>query len=101
MLFSLGGVHFNGGPVTYVPMTDVTLEHARNLTIPLEDRAARFLKLCLYFRSNWIVLGEAYFFSGESQFICVAVLVWDSQPHESSIRVSQSLMHQSKCQSCL
>ena len=64
--FSIGGVHFNGRPLTYVPSSsvDLALEHARNLTIPLENRAGRFVRLHLFFRSTWIVLGEVYFHSG-------------------------------------
>lgn len=40
MYFSVGGVYFNGKPVTYVPNVDVAADFARNFTIPL-DRVAR------------------------------------------------------------
>ncbi|XP_021950290.2 discoidin domain-containing receptor 2 [Folsomia candida] len=60
--FSVGGVYFNGKPVTYVPNVDVAADFARNFTIPL-DRVARFIKVHLYYRTSWIVLGEVYFHS--------------------------------------
>jgi len=64
---SIGGLHFNGRNVRYAPGpgVDLTLEHARNLSIPLEGGVGRFLRIHLYFRDTWIVLGEIYFHSGQ------------------------------------
>jgi discoidin domain receptor family protein 2 len=38
---------------------------ARNVTIPLQNRVGRFLRLELGFASKWLLLSELYFDSGE------------------------------------
>jgi discoidin domain receptor family protein 2 len=38
---------------------------ARNVTIPLQNRVGRFVKLELDFASMWLLLSEVYFDSGE------------------------------------
>jgi hypothetical protein len=62
--FSIGGVYFNGKPVTYAPNVEVSMDYARNISVPLEGRFAKFIKILLFYRTPWIVLGEVYFHSG-------------------------------------
>jgi discoidin domain receptor family protein 2 len=38
---------------------------ARNVTIPLQNRVGRFVRLELDFASKWLLLSEVYFDSGE------------------------------------
>jgi discoidin domain receptor family protein 2 len=38
---------------------------ARNVTIPLQNRVGRFVRLELDFVSKWLLLSEVYFDSGE------------------------------------
>jgi discoidin domain receptor family protein 2 len=38
---------------------------ARNITIPLQNRVGRFVRLELDFASKWLLLSEVYFDSGE------------------------------------
>jgi hypothetical protein len=40
------------------------MDYARNISVPLEGRFAKFIKILLFYRTPWIVLGEVYFHSG-------------------------------------
>lgn len=56
---------FNGEPVHFSYVPDLTLEQARDVTIKLHSQGARFIKLQLYFAAHWIMLSEITFESGE------------------------------------
>ncbi|XP_026464488.1 discoidin domain-containing receptor 2-like [Ctenocephalides felis] len=59
--FSVGGLHYNGRPLGYSYMPDRALEVARDVTIALHHRLARFVKIRLYFAASWIMLSEVLF----------------------------------------
>ncbi|KAI4489591.1 hypothetical protein M0802_010952 [Mischocyttarus mexicanus] len=64
----VGGNQFNGEPVHFSYIPDLVLEQAREVTIKLHSRAARFLKLQLYFAARWIMLSEVIFESVISEW---------------------------------
>ncbi|XP_046827642.1 discoidin domain-containing receptor 2-like isoform X1 [Vespa crabro] len=64
----VGGNQFNGEPVHFSYIPDLVLEQAREVTIKLHSRAARFLKLQLYFAARWIMLSEVIFESVLSEW---------------------------------
>ncbi|XP_063234140.1 discoidin domain-containing receptor 2-like [Bacillus rossius redtenbacheri] len=61
ILFSNGGQFYNGKPLSFSYMPDPALEHARNVSVRLHQRAGRFLKLRLYFAAEWIMVSEVLF----------------------------------------
>lgn len=64
-MFSIGGQIYNGRTLSYSYMPDLVLENARNVSIHLLHRIARFVKLRLFFADRWIMLSEVYFDSGK------------------------------------
>ena len=65
VLFSIGGRHFpSDGAVTYFYMPDLFLDNARNVSIHLGFKLARYLKLQFTFAAEWFVISEIYFQSG-------------------------------------
>ncbi|CAB0001887.1 unnamed protein product [Nesidiocoris tenuis] len=58
---SIGGKLFSGLPIEYQYMPDTIMEHARNVTIKLHHVIGRFLKVQLYFESQWIMVSEVSF----------------------------------------
>lgn len=63
--FSIGGRHFSQEAVHYNYMPDTVLEHARDVTIKLHHRLAKFLRVQLYFASRWIMISEISFDSSK------------------------------------
>lgn len=61
--------------VRHVVPVDRSRESARNVSISLKNRAAKFLKVRLYFASEWILLSEVAFESGESFQLIFYLLV--------------------------
>ncbi|XP_065161564.1 discoidin domain-containing receptor 2-like isoform X1 [Atheta coriaria] len=61
VMFSIGGTYYNGKTLSYSYMPDRVLENARNVTIRLHERLARFVKIRLYFADRWIMLSEVSF----------------------------------------
>lgn len=65
VLFSVGGQHFPGEPITYTYIEDRIFENSRNISIKLHHRVGRFVKLQLSFASKWIMVSEVTFDSGK------------------------------------
>lgn len=61
VMFSVGGRYYNGRALSYSYMPDRMLENARNVTIHLQYKLARFIKIRLYFAVRWIMLSEVTF----------------------------------------
>ncbi|KAK4877698.1 hypothetical protein RN001_010204 [Aquatica leii] len=61
IMFSIGGRFYNGRTLSYSYMPDKVLENARNVSIHLHSRLARFIKIRLFFASGWIMLSEVTF----------------------------------------
>ncbi|XP_050311862.1 discoidin domain-containing receptor tyrosine kinase B-like isoform X2 [Anthonomus grandis grandis] len=59
--FSLDGIRYQPDPVITTIEPDRTHEAARNVTIALKGKPARFIKLRLYFSDQWILLSEMSF----------------------------------------
>lgn len=74
--FSIGGTYFNGRPVVYNYMPDNVLEVARNVSIHLHGRVAKYVKLHLFFANKWIMLSEVTF---ESEVLFDANLTEEMQ----------------------
>jgi discoidin domain receptor family protein 2 len=78
VFFSLDGERYQQTPLYFsldtnnadnwyrdpTPLKDVG-GAARNVTIPLQNRVGRFVRLELQFASEWLLLSEVYFDSGE------------------------------------
>jgi hypothetical protein len=64
-MFSIGGRFYNGATLSYSYMPDRVLENARNVSINLHQRLARFIKLRLFFADRWMMLSEVAFDSGK------------------------------------
>uniref|UniRef100_A0A8D8YYZ7 Discoidin domain-containing receptor 2 n=1 Tax=Cacopsylla melanoneura TaxID=428564 RepID=A0A8D8YYZ7_9HEMI len=58
---SLGGRQFSLEPIQFTYMPDTIMEKARNVTIKLHHKQAKFLKLQMYFSSQWLLISEIYF----------------------------------------
>ncbi|KAJ3661411.1 hypothetical protein Zmor_005806 [Zophobas morio] len=61
VMFSIGGRFYNGPTLSYSYMPDRVLENARNVSINLHQRLARFIKLRLFFADRWMMLSEVAF----------------------------------------
>ncbi|KAJ8985109.1 hypothetical protein NQ317_012759 [Molorchus minor] len=61
VMFSIGDRYYNGATLSYSYMPDRVLENARNVSINLHQRLARFVKLRLYFADSRIMLSEVVF----------------------------------------
>ncbi|XP_069170218.1 discoidin domain-containing receptor 2 isoform X2 [Procambarus clarkii] len=61
--FSVGGKYYSPRAEEYQYMQDTVSEYARNVTIKLHHRVAKFVKLQLYFQARWILLSEVFFVS--------------------------------------
>ena len=51
--FSIGGEHYITDPIEYEYMPDKILEEPRNVSIRLEQKVGRFVKIQLFFMNNW------------------------------------------------
>ena len=51
--FSVGGEHYIGDPILYEYMPDKILEEPRNVSIRLEQKVGRYVKLQLFFTNIW------------------------------------------------
>ncbi|XP_077301647.1 discoidin domain-containing receptor tyrosine kinase B-like [Arctopsyche grandis] len=62
VFFSIGGRYFNGEPVVHFEKEDKASQKARNVTIDIQGgRLAKFIRIRLYFASEWLMLSEVYF----------------------------------------
>ncbi|KAL1517293.1 hypothetical protein ABEB36_001075 [Hypothenemus hampei] len=61
VLFSVGGQFYNGPTLSYNYMPDKVLENARNVSINLHHRMAKYVKVRLYFADQMIMLSEVTF----------------------------------------
>lgn len=59
--FSVGGEHYLGDPVTFEYMPDKSLQESRNVSIGLNGRVGRFVKVHLVFEAIWILVSEITF----------------------------------------
>ncbi|KAK3610982.1 hypothetical protein CHS0354_015099 [Potamilus streckersoni] len=59
--FSIGGKYFVNEPFQYDVVPDNVVEHARNVTVPLNSSTGRFIKLKLFFDAKWIMISEVHF----------------------------------------
>ncbi|CAK9828903.1 Discoidin domain-containing receptor 2 [Anthophora retusa] len=59
--FSPDGITYEEEPLSYSYIPDIVLENARNVSIGLHERRARFLKIHLYFAARWIMISEVTF----------------------------------------
>ncbi|KAL3871837.1 hypothetical protein ACJMK2_039809 [Sinanodonta woodiana] len=59
--FSIGGKYFVNEPLHYDIVPDNVVEHARNVTVPLNNNTGRFIKLKLFFDAKWIMISEVHF----------------------------------------
>ncbi|XP_046642045.1 discoidin domain-containing receptor 2-like [Daphnia pulicaria] len=67
VLFSIGGRQFPlDSAVTYFYMPDHFLDNARNVSINLGFKMARYLKLQFTFAAEWLVVSEFYFTSEQA-----------------------------------
>ena len=65
VFFSVGGKYYNPEAISYQYLKDVTFEFARMVTIPLNNRVGRFVKLVFFFDATWIMISEVRFVGGE------------------------------------
>ncbi|XP_046671371.1 discoidin domain-containing receptor tyrosine kinase B-like [Homalodisca vitripennis] len=59
--FSVDGRTYGGRSVTYNYMPDTVLENARNVSINLHNRVARFVRVQLFFADSFIIISEVTF----------------------------------------
>lgn len=69
--FSLDGDRYQGNSIRAVVPPDRTRESARNITVQLFTRPARFIRLRLSFADKWILLSEISFESGKSTWMII------------------------------
>jgi hypothetical protein len=63
--FSLDGDRYQPNPIRETVPADRARESARNITVQLRGRPAKFIKLRLSFADKWILLSEVSFESGK------------------------------------
>lgn len=63
--FSLDGDRFQTNPLRVVLPADRNREAARNISMQLRSRSAKFIKLRLHFADKWLMLSEVSFESGK------------------------------------
>uniref|UniRef100_T1J7A6 Protein kinase domain-containing protein n=1 Tax=Strigamia maritima TaxID=126957 RepID=T1J7A6_STRMM len=61
LTFSIGGRFYNSEPIVYSYMPDTIMENARNVTIRLQHRVGRFVKVQLTFAAKWMMISEVSF----------------------------------------
>lgn len=67
VMFSVGGKHYQGEPITYRYLEDKIFENSRNISIKLHHRIGRWVKIELYFANKWIMVSEIIFDSDVAQ----------------------------------
>lgn len=65
IFFSIGGEFYNGPTLSFSHAPDKVMENARNVTIDLYQKLAKFVKIRLYFADKRIMLSEVVFDSGK------------------------------------
>ena len=71
--FSISGAEFDvhSQPVFYMAARDAVVQQPRYVTVPVEPaRAARFVRLLLYFDRRWIMISEVHFDTGRPTSLC-------------------------------
>lgn len=64
ILFSIDGERYQASTVHAMIPVDLTRESARNITIKLHGKPAKFIKLRLSFTNKWMLISEISFESG-------------------------------------
>ncbi|OQV17830.1 Discoidin domain-containing receptor 2 [Hypsibius exemplaris] len=59
--YSIGGKYYIGEPVQFSYTPDTVMEKARNITIKLDHRIGRYVKVILTFASRWMLISEVSF----------------------------------------
>ncbi|XP_063215521.1 discoidin domain-containing receptor 2-like [Bacillus rossius redtenbacheri] len=59
--FSLNGDRYQPTPLELTPAADVSRDAARNVTVNLQNRVGRYLKLQLHFAARWLLVSEVAF----------------------------------------
>ena len=77
VFFSEGGQMYQWSPVVSYPRAVRANDETRNISVNLSGRAARFVKIQLFFSARWILISEIQFISG--QLGSRAVLILSSQ----------------------
>lgn len=77
IFFSIGGQFYNGPSLSFSHASDKVMESARNVTIDLYQKLAKFVKIRLYFADKRIMLSEVAFESGKWIDIhCIVFEYW-------------------------
>ncbi|KAK9873618.1 hypothetical protein WA026_023297 [Henosepilachna vigintioctopunctata] len=71
ILFSLDGERYQASSVHAMIPIDLTRESARNITIKLHGRPAKFMKLRLTFTNKWMLISEISFESGKHKHLII------------------------------
>ena len=66
VFFSRGGQLYQWSPVVSYPRAARANGETRNISVNLGGRAARFVKIQLFFSARWILISEIRFTSGQS-----------------------------------
>lgn len=61
MYFSLNGQEFQDQPIISLPNIYDETEAAKNLSVPLMHKVAKFIKLRFYFSADWLMMSEIAF----------------------------------------
>ena len=69
VFFSDGGKLYQWSPVVSYPRAVRANDETRNISVSLGGRAARFVKIQLFFSARWIVISEIRFNSGQQRSI--------------------------------
>ncbi|XP_046997126.1 discoidin domain-containing receptor tyrosine kinase B-like [Schistocerca americana] len=94
VLFSVGGKHYDGEPITYTYIEDCIFENSRNISIKLHHRVGRFVKLRLHFANRWIMISEVTFDSvvAHGNFSEEVVPVQDA-PAQTDVFIDRKKQH--------
>ena len=65
VFFSDGGKLYQWSPVVSYPRAVRANGESRNISVSLGGRAARFVKIQLFFSARWILISEIRFSSGQ------------------------------------
>ncbi|XP_039286881.1 discoidin domain-containing receptor tyrosine kinase B [Nilaparvata lugens] len=83
--FSNTGEAYNGRVVSYHYMPDEVLENARNVTIQLHNSVGKFVRIRLFFASDWLLLSEVTFDSDVLSSNYTAELMVEEEQDEEII----------------
>jgi discoidin domain receptor family protein 2 len=72
--FSVSGIYYQSNFVDYKFERDSWMEYARTVTIPLENRVGKYVKVQLYFDSKWMLISEISFKSGKFLYTVICLV---------------------------